>query len=985
MIHLAFRRVLRGVAVASFALLAAALSLPAQTDTGQVAGRVTDSASHAVLRGATVGVAGTDRQAATDDAGEFTLALPPGAHQVTIDYLGFAPKTVPVIVRAGETARLDVTLGGNTVAMAAFTVEGTRTGQARALNQQRSAQNLTNVVSSDFSGQFPDKTIADAVKRLPGITVETDRDTGGSEGRYITVRGMTADFNAVTIDGMRVNVTDFDGITRRVPLDVVASDVADEIEVSKALRPDQDADSIGGAVNIKTRSAFSRTARTLSAKAALGYSAILEDYENYPYRNPTSEYAVNFSDVFGAARQWGLSLSANWRERTFVKQRNSTTGWNDTLGYRLGTATTVSPLRGYTMDSFVLQHFFDDVQNYGVNGSLEWRPTPAHKLRLAASFNARDTNRGRQRQTVFFPLFRTSDGSIGGIGATPAVIGDTYASLVAAGNTVRREVRDFDERQTTSTVTLDGQSRVGTVQLTYLVGYNWADWDGGRDTALQAQFQNAGFTNSYQLTPGGARFPTVNAVYTTTGADRNDPALANIYTLRSLVRGTRDYFDDEWNVALDAKRDVTLAGLPGFLKAGAKFRTRDRDYDSTQLSYSANSNWSLAGYTGQADVPSLIANYRANGTANGHYNYGYFLDAARVRAVSNLLVSRNLLVPSSTNAFNSTYDDYQAREDVLSGYALGQFKRDRLTVLAGVRAEQTRTRFDSYSIVDGAPVPIHPRRRVTDWLPSVHLRYDFSANLLARAAYTESIARPTFNQLNPRETRSTTSDTISRGNINLKPVASRNYDLAVERYFGSVGYVSAGMFYKQYRNNVYRSSQNVMFEGELTRITEPRNARGGNLVGVELAADRRFDFLPAPFDGLGATVNYTYASSKLDSDLPALAGRQMPLFDQVKNTINTSLYFDRGPWRLRASMHYRAQTLFELATDNPIALARYETPRREYDFTASYRFRRHWSVFAEFNNLTNAPSWGYNGDKSLRLDYNEYSDWSALFGIRWHL
>jgi TonB-dependent receptor len=984
MIHIS-RSLARHFKAGIYFLAAVATSL-AQSN-GIVTGRVFDSGTKSALRGAEIStkIADTTLSTVTSTDGDFTLSLPPGTHRVTVDYLGVPAKTTEVMVVSGASTRLDFSLGDATVSLEAVTVSSGRTGQARALNQQRAAQNLTNVVSADFTGQFPDKTIADAVKRMPGVTVETDRDTGGVEGRYITVRGMSADFNAVTIDGVRVNVTDFDGITRRVPLDVVSSDVADQIEVTKALRPDQDADSIGGAVNIRTRSAFSRGERSASFKGAITYSAMLDDYTaDYPYDNPGYESAVTYSDLIGTDRKLGFSLAANWRNRAFVKQRNSTTGWNDTAGYRVGTSTTVVPLRGYVMDSFVLQHFHDDIQNYGANGSLEWRPTEAHKLRLTAATNVRDTNRGRQRQVLFFPLGRASDNSIP-VNATPTSSDSTYATVVSAGNTVRREVRDFEESQKTTTFSIDGESRIAGYTLNYLVGYNFADWDGGLGSALTASFQNAGFITSYALTPGKPRFPNVNAVQTTTGLDRNDPAVAGVYTMRTLVLGTRDYADDELNAALDVRRDTALAGWNGFVKAGAKVRSRSRDFDQLTRDYNQNANWSLTGYTGQSDIPNLIANYRAEQTSDGHYNYGYFLDPAKVRSAVNTLLSRNLLVPLTTNDFNSRYNDYSANEDITSGYAMTQLRRDRLTLLAGLRVEHTATTFKSFRVVDGVPFAISPRRKRTDWLPGLHARYDLTPRTVLRAAYTETLARPTFNQLNPRETRSTTSDTISRGNIDLKPVFSRNYDLALEHYLGGDGYVSAGLFHKDYKRNIYRSSQTILFEGDLTRVTEPRNARGGKVRGVELAYDQRFTFLPAPFNGLGLTLNYTRTDSELDSDLPALAGLKLPLFDQVKNTFNASLRYERGGLRTRLSLHHRSDTLFDLATDAAIAVGRYEAPSTSVDFTASYKLKRGWSVYVELANLTNEPSWGYNGDKNIRLDYNEYADWSGVLGARWNL
>ncbi len=940
-----------------------------------VTGRVSDAATQTVLRGAAVTLISPalTLKTATDTDGEFTFSAPAGTYTLALDYLGLPPKSSTITLAAppAPPLRLALVLGTDAVQLDAFKVSGTRDGQARALNQQRSAQNLTNIVSADFSGQFPDKNIADAVKRLPGVTVETDRDTGGSEGRYVTVRGMSADFNAVTVNGMRINVTDFDGITRRVPLDVVSSDIADQIEVSKALRPDQDADSLGGAVDIKTRSAFSHNGRTASVKAALGFSSLLTEYFNYPYKNPTSEAAVNFSDLFGAENQWGLSLSANYRNRAFVKQRNSTTGWRG-----VGAQTGPPP---YSMDTFVLQHYFDDMTNRGANGSLEFRPAADHKLRFYAGYNSRETNRGRQRQQIFFPI----NSATANLAAPAVVTGDTYTSLTARNQTVRKEVRDFDEKQSTATLALDGESRLGEYQADYLVGYNRGEFDGGLRSALQAQFSNATSTNGYTITPGNVRFPEI-----TTSLDRLTPGGASAYAMNSLVRGTRDSTDEEWNSALNLKRSLTLAGLPAWLKAGGKFRTKTRDRDATARSFGGNATWNLLGYNGQSDIGSMLADYGAkNGaTADGRYNYGYFLDPKKVRDTAELLISRGLVTPLASNPLNSRIDDYQATEDVAAGYGQAQFTSGKFTLLTGVRVEGTATVFKTFNVVNGVPVPIAPKRTYTDVTPGLHLRFDQSKNVVFRAAYTEAISRPTFNQLNPRATVSTTNGTVSRGNIDLKRVTARNYDLSAEYYLGSVGYVTLGFFHKDFKNNVYRSTQRELFEGDPNvQVTQERNARGGRLTGLEFAYDQQLKFLPAPLDGLGVTFNYTYSDSSLDTGLPQLAGTKIPLFDQVRDIVNVSAYYEKRGLRLRAAVHHRSTTLFDLATNNPLALARYESPSTELDLTASYKVWRNLTVYAEIQNALNKSRNGYNGDKNLRPDYNEYTDWAATFGLRWNL
>ncbi|MBC8040593.1 MAG: TonB-dependent receptor [Opitutaceae bacterium] len=992
-------------------LLVAALAfssarLAAAGVTGSV--RAPDSTA---LAAAEITVAGTNFRTASATDGTFVLnGLPPGPQKITVSYLGYDPKSFDVVVPAEGDARVNAVLGAEFVELDAVTVTGIRTGQARALNEQRSATNLTSIISSDFSGQFPDKTIADAVKRLPGVTVETDRDTGGVEGRYITVRGMTADYNAVTIDGMRVNVTDFDGITRRVPLDVVSADVADQIEVTKALRPDQDADSIGGAINIRTRSAFSRGERSATAKLALSYADQLENYTgDFPYENPGYEAAFTYSDLFGKEKQFGFSIAANTRDRTFAKSRNSTTGWNTLSSFRPGTAGAFTPLAGgpaYLMDSFVLQDFVDSFQNTGLNGSLEWRPTEDVKLRLYGSTNARITERGRQRQNIFFPAPNAS-GQLSNVVGTPVVTDDTVTDFthgVAGGastnrNTVRREVRDFDEDQITSLVALDGEVRTGEVTLTGMMGYNLATWDGHTDTAVQARFDNRNFISGYEITPGSIETPDVTAV-TPGGVDRNDPSLAGAYTMNQLNRGSRTYDDDEFNTGLDAKYDTELFGWSGFFKTGAKLRTRSRELDHTEKIYRANSNWNLLGYTGQADIGSVLADYGVN-DVNG-YDYGYFIDPDKVRDVSDTLIDRGLLTENTyadgttLNDFFSRVDDYSATEDIYAGYVMGQFTQGKLTVLPGARVELTHTRFETFQILgstsSGAPlptaVPIAPERDYVNVLPGLHLRYDFTPKLVARAAYTESLARPTFSQLNPRETRVDSAggtDTITRGDLDLKPTYSRNYDLALDRYFGNVGYVSIGVFYKDYEDNIYRFTQTEIVDGNSFEVTQPRNAIGGKLKGFELAADYQFTFLPAPLDGLGVSANYTKTDSELDSGIPSLANQNIPLFDQVEDTVNLSVYYDKGRWRARVAFLYRSESLFSYDTTKSFDLARYEAPSKSLDISASYRFARQWTVFGELNNVLDGGTYGYNGDDNLRLDFNEYSGWAATVGLRWSL
>jgi len=939
---------------------------------GEIAGSIGDEVTRMRLAAVSVALEGTELQVTTDRDGEFTLRhVPAGEHFVTFNYLGSVGKRVSVIVEAGKTARIDAQLklgGDEVVVLDALKVESPRSGQARALNQQRAAQNLTSVVSSDLSGQFPDKTIADAVKRLPGVTVETDTDTGGSEGRYITIRGMSAAFNAVSVNGVRVGIANADDtISRQVPLDVISAKSADTIIVTKTLLPDQDGDSIGGSVDIKTRSALDREGTTASAEFAVGYRKILKDYENYRYKNPNYEGAFSYSTVLDKDRKWALELSGNMRALTSQKQRVSVYDWVDV-------SETAKPQ--YLLEGLILQDFFDHLDNGGVSAALDFRPNENHKFKLNAAYNLRKTERGRQRQLIWF------DDEIGYddfFDATPVVKGDTLTQAATTYNSFERQAREFHEKQSNTNLSFTGESKFSDFTINYLAGFNRGQFRGDPDRDVLARFQT-GFdsTNTYTIEPGNAYFPTF-----TTSENRNDPSL---YMMRSVDLSSDVITDSEKDFGLDAKYDTEVAGHPSFLKVGAKARLRGRDRDHNDRYYTRNRDWTLAGYDGESSIPSLVADYRATSLVDGRYDYGFYVDPKKVRSVADRLIGMGLLDLDGESATNNKLYTYSADEKILSTYVMGQIVIDKLTIITGVRAEKTKVKFDTYLVDDGDLIPISPTNSYTDLMPGLHLRYDLTKKIAMRASYNRTISRPTFSDLNPREFIDRAEFTVSRGNINLKPVISDNIDLSTEYYLGSVGYVSAGVFYKKLKNNIYSPGGfTTVISGDTYDLDEPRNAEGGHVQGIELGYEQQFKFLPAPFDGFGITANWTYADSSVKTGYATVPDIQ--LFDQVKNTVNAGIFYDKAKFRARLSWLYRSKTIpadYGINPDHP-EIGRVIAGSTTLDFTASYRFAEQWTVYMELQNLLNTPGRAYDGNKDLRLDYNEYTDWSGQVGVRWSL
>jgi TonB-dependent receptor len=324
--------------------------------TGSLTGRVVDAGRGEGLPGALVRIAGTAVSAATDRQGAFRLTgVPVGKQTVVVTYLGRADAARDVAVVAGPNPALEIKLEQEVAYRETVTVTGAsiQEGQARALNQQRTASNITNVVAADQIGTFPDPNAAEAAARIPGVSIARDQ----GEGRYVLVRGTEARLNSMMIDGERIPAPE--GDARQVALDAIPADQLQSIEVSKAVTPDMDADSIGGAVNLITRQAAAKP--TLLFDLGGGYNP-LQRSANQQYAAGTAGRRFNDGRV-------GLlvGFSANKRVR--------------------GSENFEVDYAGNTMTDMQLRDYAIERNRYALNGSADVRVNDDSTLIFKAIVN----------------------------------------------------------------------------------------------------------------------------------------------------------------------------------------------------------------------------------------------------------------------------------------------------------------------------------------------------------------------------------------------------------------------------------------------------------------------------------------------------------------------------------------------------------------------------------------------------------------------
>src|SRR6218665_2228069 len=232
-----------------------------------ISGKILDADDKLPLPGAMVQIVGEKKYTVSDYNGRFELLnINEGTYQVEVKYIGYTTLTQEIKVEQGKNNVIDFALKASENELKEVIVGDILKGQAKALNQQKNNKNIGNVISSDQVGRFPDANVGDALKRVPGITMQNDQ----GEARNIIIRGLAPSLNSVTLNGDRIPSAE--GDNRNVQMDLIPSDMISTIEVNKTLTSDMDADAIGGSVNLVTRSA--PYGERISATLAGGYSSI---------------------------------------------------------------------------------------------------------------------------------------------------------------------------------------------------------------------------------------------------------------------------------------------------------------------------------------------------------------------------------------------------------------------------------------------------------------------------------------------------------------------------------------------------------------------------------------------------------------------------------------------------------------------------------------------------------------------------------------
>ncbi|MEM5516152.1 TonB-dependent receptor [Henriciella sp. AS95] len=918
-------------------------------------GTVTDGSGEAALEGALVKIEGLNRTTSTGRFGDYRFSgVPAGQYDVTVSYIGADPITQTVTITGDSSA--DFRLGGDIRYLDNVLVVGSSAAQAGAINQQRASDAIISVIDSDGLGNFPDTTVADSLSRVPGLSIKTDQ----GEGRYVSIRGINPDLIAASINGVR---TPSPEDRRGVLLDGVPSDLLDGIEVQKSLTPDVDADTLGGVIDLKTISAFDRDGRFIRGKIEGAYNEITEEVSP----KATLTYSDTFADTIGVA------LSVNYQDLSIETHNNET-----------GEFGLTDDGIGYLNDDYEMRWYDLNRQRLGFVGNFDWRFSENTDLYLRTLFNNYEDDEVRNK-FEFKDLDDSEDDGIIAPGSQTVPLNEVDAEARK-----RREVRQIQ------TYSLGGDTAWDDWNFKYEVSYAYAEEDDSDNHDVTFRFEDI------QDAAADAGLTDTNVVFDFSNPET--PVLSG--DVLSLVYDPSNYImdafeeekttneDKEVAARFDAEYDSVIGNTPVTWKAGVKLRDREKTRDANVIFWEADEDLNLSPYVGSR----LLSGWRL---PNPMVEWP---DANLTTALRNGAGPTFELDEDATN-FDSLAEDFTIEETITAVYGMGTFDIGDLTLVAGVRMEDTKTDLTGNVFAEeDDPANLVAREVSNDyshWLPSVNAKYHFTDKIIGRAAYYAAVVRPSFGEYAPYTLFNDDRDELEVGNPNLDPYEADNFDLGIEFYPTEFSVLSMGVFYKEIDNAIYPATYErdedingdlipvadfrALVPVDLTYLTDAQladveeietyiNVGKSEITGVEFNYVQDLGDVSEALDGFLLSGNLTLTDS--ESTLPD--GRKVPFLQQSDTVWNIALGYDKGPWDLRVSANFRGAQLDELTEEN---LDRMTDERTLVEASAKYKLNDHVQLYLEGKNLTDEPEYYYFGSKRRLSQYDEFGT-TVVFGAR---
>lgn len=926
-----------------------------------IKGVISNKTSGEPLPGANIVLQGTSIGAASDLKGyNFIPKVLPGTYRLMVTYIGYRKEIVEIII-TGDQAEViqNIRLQSEAVQGETVVITAQAEGQIAAINQQRTAPSIVNIVSSARIQELPDANAAESVGRLPGISIV--RDAG--EGQKVAIRGLAPKYNVITVNGVRIPATDLGD--RSVDMNMISPNMLAGIEVIKALTPDKDADAIGGSVDFKLSDAPSQFRSIWLLQG--GYNSLQNNFKPFKSVLGVSNRFIN--------ERLGIMLQGNFEQA----DRGSD---NLNAGYSLKRerleGEKYAPIE---ITNLTLLDRSEMRKRYGVSLIMDLK-IPNGKINFINFANRLDRDI-MQRQDRYKP-------------------GERAHEYVLLQRQIQTDVISNS---------LGGEHDFVLVKMDWSIAHalSLQDWQRNDDFSFS---EASAFTNALRDDQG----PKI--VFQTAKNNLSETALMQS-NLRNAKGEERD-LSAQLNVEIPL---LFSQQFNGALKFGGKIRYKSRSIDNQLKWIPYYYGWGAdslrqafpdkqfvytpSGWLGMENF--YDPGYHSRDFLDGDYALAYALD----RKLLNEVIDRigHLYLQRQ----DADANDYENTETIPAGYVMAKLNLGRrLFLLPGVRFEAEQTdvtaqintvQLSGYNQV-GDIQDTTSHRSYDHWFPMMHLRYQITEWLDLRAAYTRTISRPNFGYISPYTRINSTGGTVSRGTPYLKPALATNLDVALSTYTNKLGLISLAGFYKEIENLFYEKSRYIR-NTELEKL--PPYTKGYKLNdyvnnphptfvrGFEIDLQTHFWWLPGLLKGLIVNANYsristttqypvTYVKREILNQPPwsklidVDTTRTGRMILQPNNVANIAIGYDLGGFSGRLSLLFQGNTLSDVGdrdeTDG------FTEDYLRWDLSMKMDLSKRLQIYFNLNNITNRPDISYQPTEDL-LTSKAYYGLTGDLGLRY--
>jgi len=944
-----------------------------------ITGSVVDQKTGEPLIGCNVYLKSTTIGSVTDGEGNYTIQnIPDGRYILVVSYLGYEGHEEEVECRGGETMRIDIQLqysGG--IDLAEVRVTAQARGQIAAINQQLASKEIKNVVSRERIQELPDANAAEAVGRLPGVSLQRE----GGEGNMVVVRGMSPKYNKIMIEGVEMAPTSAGD--RSTDISMISPYSLDGIELTKAITPDKDGDFIGGTVNFRLQ----------KAEAGLHTNFVVQGSYNQVH-NALNNYNIvgGISNRF-FGNKLGMFLQVN------AENRNRSSN-NVGAGYYL-----VGPSQdvwdSVHTSNVALTNVFRNKKRYGGTFVLDYT-IPHGKIMLSNLYST-----GKTKAQYYSENYSVNDRTF-------------YPSTSEDENTITTYSNILTYEQKFSRISLDGRlsHSFSSNQVPYSASFSFY-----QPNVLSS------IPNNVNLLPED--IPPY-AIDPATGESRIDYTQAIMYRAGYHESDTKDRrleaaMNMEWLFNISEK-------IRGSLKFGGKYRYVTRSFDQEvygglmNLSSGREAKDALLEAIGRTeDIGSLTyipfsyfeePGFDHHEFMKGKYTMGSVVntDLMRKAILAMNQVDAKVDMTYGHTPYASTSYDYTGNENLYAGYLMANFSfTEKVELIPGFRYEYNNTQYTGargrspgVENADYTATDTTTERHIGSFLPMIHLIIKPTDWFKAHFSYTQSLSRPDFGILIPR--RNISPYDVDQNFYAILPEQAENWDIYLSFHQRKLGLFTVGGFYKKITDKIFWTDRRVIINPEdydlppdakYKKIVTQENLKKPVYVrGIELDWQSNFWYLPGILKGLVLNANYTHIYSEAkypkttihsyyDADFNLIQENLDTFYvdrmiDQPNDIVNLSVGFDHKNFSIRVSMLYKTD-VFTSPDFNP-ELSMYTDDYLRWDLSANYKLPwvKGLQVFMNIANLNAAEDVVLVKGNHFQSSVEHYGR-VVDFGLRWRL